>query len=105
MTWQCVPEESDPTYPDAEPVLFRFAADPAYFVLAFGRGLCHELQASGKTTAAVTFEVWGPPAREMRGYRIEWINGKPLQNAGGMGRSGWQGTGDSGPHPLTNALQ
>jgi hypothetical protein len=41
----------------------------------------------------------------MRGYRIEWINGKPLQNAGGMGRSGWQGTGDSGPHPLTNALQ
>jgi hypothetical protein len=105
MAWECVPAERDPGYPDAEPVMFRYTENPAFYDLASGRGLCLQLRASGKSTADVTYEVWGTPSRGLHGYRMELINGRPLQDIGGRAGSGYQGIGNSGPHPLTRALQ
>jgi hypothetical protein len=103
MTWECVPAERDPGYPDAEPVMFRYAEDPAYFDVASGSGLCQQLRSSGKSTVRVTYDVWGS-SLGLHGYRIDLINGQPLQDIG-AGRSGYHGTGNPGPHPLAKALQ
>ena len=105
MTWECIPAEQDPRYPDAEPVMFRYMEYPPYYDLASGRGLCQQLQASGKRTAKVTYDVWGTASRGIHGYRIELINGQPLQDFGGPARSGYQGPSNPGPHPLTRALK
>jgi len=105
MAWECAPAERDPTYPSAEPVLFRYTEDPGYFDLASGRGLCEELRGSGKSTASVTYEVWGSASRGLHGYRIESINGHSLQDIGGPARSGYYGRGNPGPHPLASALR
>jgi hypothetical protein len=107
MTWQCLPEEQDPRYPEAEPVIFRYVENPEYFDVVFGRSLCAQLQSSGKTTATVTYRVWSTASQRHRlhGYSIETINNQPLQNVGGSGRSGHEGMGKSGPHPLAKALQ
>jgi hypothetical protein len=105
MAWECVPAERDPAYPDAEPVMFRYAEDPGYFDLASGRGLCQQLRSSGKGTVKVTYDAWGSLFRGLHGYRIELINGQPLQDIGGPARSGYHGTANPGPHPLARALQ
>jgi hypothetical protein len=105
MAWECVPAERDPGYPDAEPVMFRYAEDPEYFDLKSGRGLCQQLRSSGKSTVAVTYDVWGSSSRGLHGYRIELINGLPLRDIGGPARSGYHGPGNGGPHPLTKALR
>jgi hypothetical protein len=106
MTWECVPEERDLGYPEAEPVMFRYTDDPEYEVLASGRGLCQQLQASGKSTAKITFDVRVTPLGRLHGYNIELINGLPRQDIGGPGWSGvhHHGTGDPGPHPLESAF-
>jgi hypothetical protein len=107
MTWQCVPEERDLGYPEAEPVMFRYTEDPEHYVLASGRGLCQQLQASGKSTARITFDVWVTPFGRLHGYNIESINGLPRQDVGGPGRSGvhHHGTDNPGPDPLESAFQ
>ena len=105
MAWQCLPEEQDPQYPTAEPVMFRYVENPGFFDVASGRGLCEQLRTSGKSTATVTYDVWGSPFHRLHGYSITSINGQPLRNAGGPGRSGYHGVGNSGPHPLAKALQ
>jgi hypothetical protein len=105
MTWQCVPEKRDPQYPDAQPVVFQYPDGPGYYDLASGRGLCDQLQASGSSTARVTYEAWGSMIQPLHGYRIESVNGRPLQDAGGPAQSGYRGMGDGGPHPLTKALE
>jgi len=105
MAWECVPAERDPGYPDAEPVMFRYSEDPGYFDLASGRGLCEQVRSSGNRTVRVTYDVWGSSSGGLHGYRIESINGQPLQDAGGTAGSGYHGTGNPGPHPLARALQ
>jgi hypothetical protein len=70
-----------------------------------GRGLCEQLGRSGRSTASVVYDAWGSPLQRLHGYRIESINGQPLQYAGGLGRSGREGMGKGGPHPLAKALQ
>ena len=105
MAWECLPAERDLRYPEAEPVMFRYVENPEYYDLASGRGLCQQLQASGKSTAELTYDVWGTASRAIHGYRIESINGRPLQDIGGPARSGYRGMGKSGPHPLASALQ
>ena len=104
MAWECDPVKIDPRYPDAEPVIFRYPEAPGFFDLASGRGLCQQLQSAGKNTAKVTYEVWGT-SRGLHGYRIDLVNGQPLQDIGGPAGSGWQGRGNGGPHPLLRALQ
>jgi hypothetical protein len=104
MAWECLPER-DLQYPEAEPVMFRYVEDPEYFDIASGRDLCQQLRNSGKSTARVTYEVWGSSFRGLHGYRIELINGQPLQNIGGRGGSGHHGMGNGGPHPLARALE
>ena len=105
MAWECLPAERDARYPEAEPVMFRYMENPEYYDLKSGRGLCQQLRASGKSTAEVTYDVWGTASRGLHGYRIELINGLPLQDIGGPGESGYGGMGNSGPHPLASALQ
>jgi hypothetical protein len=105
MAWECLPAERDARYPEAEPVMFRYTEDPEYYDLASGRGLCQQLRASGKSTAKITYDVWGTASRGLHGYRIELINGLPLQDIGGPARSGYHGMGNGGPHPLKSALQ
>jgi hypothetical protein len=105
MAWECLPAERDPGYPDAEPVMFRYTENPAYYDFASGRGLCQQLRASGKSTAEVKYEVWGTASRGLHGYHIELINGLRLQDIGGPARSGYHGNGKSGQHPLTRALR
>ena len=104
MTWECRPAQRDAQYPEAEPVMFRYTENPDYFDLASGRGLCRQLQGSGKGTAQVTYEVWGTASRGLHGYRIELVNGQPLRDVGGPGLSGYHGDGRGGQHPLTSAL-
>jgi hypothetical protein len=103
MAWECLPSERDARYPEAEPVMFRYTEDPEYYDLASGRGLCQQLRASGKSTAKVTYDVWGTASRA-RGHRIELVNGLPLQDIGGPARSGYHGMRNR-PHPLKSALQ
>ena len=105
MAWECVPGERDPGYPDAEPVMFRYTENPAFYDFASGRALCQQLRASGKSTAEVKYEVWGTASRGLHGYHIELINGLRLQDIGGPARSGYHGNGKSGQHPLTRALR
>ena len=105
MAWECLPAERDVRYPEAGPVMFRYIEDPRYFDVASGRGLCGQLRASGRNTARVTYEVWGTASRGLHGYRMELINGLPLQDIGGSARSGYHGTGNAGPHTLTSALR
>jgi hypothetical protein len=104
MAWECLPGETDPEYPDAEPVIFRYPEDPGFFDMASGRTLCQQLQASGWTTAQVTYDVWGSSFRGLNGYRIELVNGQRLQDIGSPTRSGYHGKGNSGP-PLMKALE
>ena len=105
MSWECLPAERDVRYPEAEPVMFQYTEEPEYYDLASGRGLCQQLRASGKSAAKVTYDVWGTASRGLHGYRIELINGLPLQDIGGPARSGYHGMGNGGPHPLKSALQ
>ena len=105
MAWECLPAERDLQYPDAEPVMFRYVEDPEYFDVASGRGLCQQLRTSGKSTARITYDAWGSSFQPLHGYRIELINGQPLQDIGGPARSGRRGMGNGGPHPLSRALQ
>ena len=43
--------------------MFRYVENPEYYDLASGRGLCQQLQASGKSTAELTYDVWGTASR------------------------------------------
>lgn len=104
MTWECVPAEQDINYPEAEPVLFRYTEDPEYFDLASGRALCQQLQASGKSRAEVTYQVWGNRVSGLHGYHIESVNGQPLNDIGGPAWSGCHGTCKA-VHPLESALR
>src|SRR5262245_13510342 len=89
MAWVCLPAERDLRNPEAEPVMFRYTENPDYYDLQSGRGLCQQLQASSKSTVRVTYDVWGTAAQGLHGYRIELINGVPLQDIGGPARSGY----------------
>ena len=103
MTWECLGAQSSSQVSDLQPVRFRYLEDPAYFDDSSGRGLCRQLRASGNQTAQVAYEVWGYFGK-LHGYRIERVNGKPLEDFGGQAGSGYEGTGTGGPHPLAKAL-
>ena len=105
MAWECLPGKTDPQYPDAEPVIFRYPEAPGFFDMASGRSLCQQLRASGRSTAKVTYDVWGSSFMGLHGYRIELVNGQRLQDIGGPAGSGYHGEGNSGPHPLTKVLE
>jgi hypothetical protein len=105
MSWECVPAERDPRYPEAEPVVFRYPEAPGFYDLASGRGLCEQLRASGRSTVKVAYEAWGSLFQPLHGYRIESVEGRPLRDIGGPARSGYSGQGHSDPHPLTKALR
>jgi hypothetical protein len=101
MAWECLPAERE----IAKPVRFRYVEDPEYFDVVSGQGLCQRLQASAKRTAQVTYEVWGNSFQGLHGYRIESIDGQPVQNIDGPARSGQNVTGHGNLHPLTTALK
>ena len=104
MDWECLPPEPSTQYPNAQPVRFRYVENPGYFDVTSGRGLCEQLRSSSHKTAQVTYEVWGT-SHGLHGYRIESVNGLPLQDFGGPARSGHDGMGTGGPHPLATALK
>jgi hypothetical protein len=102
MTWECAPEEYNPTYyakPD-EYARFRFVENPRCFEVESSRNLCAEMRKAGKAVINVEFDLWGHS--KLQGYRITSVDGRPLQNAGGWGSSG--SNGESEPCPLTRAF-
>ena len=107
MSWQCDYTGPGPQPPSGVELLtLRYVADPSYYDVASGRGVCDELRASGKPTAAVVYDVWGAPGR-LRGYNIQQINGKPFHELDpGVAHSGQQAvSGRQSRHPLEAALR
>jgi hypothetical protein len=98
MTWECAPDKYVPWAPDAQPVRFRYVADPHYEEVVSGRGLCNQLKASGKKVVVVEYEAWGDYLHGLIGYREISVDGKKTVGVGGWGSSGSNTT--VGPHPM-----
>jgi hypothetical protein len=103
MTWECAPDKNMPEAPDAQPVRFRYVADPHYEEVVAGRGLCDQLKSSGKKVVVVEYEAWGDYLHGLVGYRETSVDGKAIVNAGGWGSSGANTT--VGPHPLAKMFK
>jgi hypothetical protein len=87
MTWECAPDQYKSWAPDAQPVRFKYVADPQYEEVVSGPGLCDQLKASGKKVVVVEYEAWGDYFHGLVGYNEISVDGKPLVNAGGWGSS------------------
>jgi hypothetical protein len=103
MTWECAPDHYMPQYPEAQPVRFRFVADPHYEDVVSGRGLCDQLKRSGEKIVVVEFEAWGDSVHGLSGYRELAVSGTPIVDVGGFGSSG--ATNPTGPHPLAKLFK
>ncbi len=98
MTWECAPDQYRSWAPDAQPVRFRYVADPHYEEVVSGQGLCDQLKGSGKKVVVVEYETWGDYFRGLVGYRQISVDGKRIVDVGGSGSSGAHAP--VGPHPL-----
>jgi hypothetical protein len=103
MTWECAPEHFMPESPDAQPVRFRYVANPHYEEVVSGRGLCDQLKASEKKVVVVEYEAWGDYFHGLVGYNEVFVDGKRIVGAGGWGSSGSDTT--VGPHPLAQLFK
>lgn len=103
MTWECAPDQYKSWAPDAQPVRFKYVADPQYEEVVSGPGLCDQLKASGKKVVVVEYEAWGDYFHGLVGYNEISIDGKRIANAGGWGSSGAHTT--VGPHPLAKLFE
>jgi hypothetical protein len=103
MTWKCVPEEYNPAYgakPD-EYVEFRFVRNPHCEELQSSRNFCAEMRKANRPVVKVEFELHG--YRQLNGYQMISVDGRPLQDVGGWASSG--ATDYSGPSPLNEAFR
>ncbi len=103
MIWECAPERYMREYPDAQPVRFRFVENPHHEVVTSGRGLCDQLEASGKKVVSVEFDVFGNRWNGLHGFNDVAVDGRAIVDVGGWGSSGSHsnGPGDpAGPHPF-----
>lgn len=100
MTWQCLPEMDEASYPGAQTVKFWFASNPHYFEIVPAKHLCEDLRASGKAEVSVRFVLYQGWRRS--GYNIEAIDGRFYAPAAGWGSNGVEnvGSGGSGINPL-----
>ncbi len=103
MTWECAPDQYRSWAPDAQPVRFRYVADPHYEEVVSGRGLCDQLKDSGKKVVVVEYEAWGDYFHGLVGYREISVDGKAIVDVGGWGSSGANTT--VGPHPLAKLFK
>jgi hypothetical protein len=103
MTWECAPDKNMPDAPDAQPVRFKYVANPHYEEIVSGRGLCDQLKSSGKKVVVVEYEAWGDYFHGLVGYNEVSVDGKRIVGAGGWGSSGSDTT--VGPHPLAKLYE
>ena len=99
MTWECAPDEYNPAfYARAdEYVRFRYVESPRCFEVESGKNLCAQLRNGGKTVVDVEIELWGH-SHTLRGYRTVSVDGRPIQDVGGWGHSGANGSGPCPPN-------
>src|ERR1700676_3166017 len=103
MTWECAPDQYKSWAPEAQPVCFKYVADPQYEEVVSGRGLCDQLKTSGKKVVVVEYEAWGDYFHGLVGYNEISVDGKRIVNAGGWGSSDAHTT--VGPHPLAKLFK
>lgn len=103
MKWQCAPDQNLPRAPEVQPVRMRYVEDPHYEEVVSGRGLCDQLQRSGKEVVMVEFDAWGDSSRGLIGYREVAIDGNPIVDIGGSASSGVHDM--VGPHPLNKLFR
>jgi hypothetical protein len=103
MTWECAPDQYRSWAPDAQPVRFKYVADPHYEEVVSGQRLCDQLKTSGKKVVVVEYETWGDYFRGLVGYRQISVDGKLIVDVGGSGSSGAHTT--VGPHPLKKLFE
>lgn len=104
MVWECAPQEYNPGYyakPD-EYVRFRYLENPHCFELESSRNFCAELRKAGRSTVNVEFEIWGQ-GKKVSGYRMLAVDGRPIEDVGGLGSSG--ANDYTGPSPINEAFR
>ncbi len=102
MTWNCGPKPAD--RPSAALEL-RYVEDPHYIEYVDSRETCEALQAAGREVVRVRFRVWSHEfRRELKGYTLLSIDGRPPRWSGQQGGSAHEGE-FTGPHPLEAALR
>jgi hypothetical protein len=104
MTWECVPQEYNPTYharPD-EYARFRFLENPHCFEVESSKNFCAQLQKAGRSIVDADFEIWGN-GQNVRGYRMLAVDGRPIEDVGGWGNSG--ANDYAGPSPIDDAFR
>jgi hypothetical protein len=79
MTWKCEPGRvaQDPTL---QGVAFSFVKNPELGVLLAAPGLCTQLQAIGKPTVTIDYDVWGNPVEGLTGYQAKRIEGQAFHD-------------------------
>lgn len=72
MGWQCVAiaDTGNRKFPHMESIKMWFLENPRYEEHASGPHLCADLKATGRTDAAVAFDVWGTRVGGLHGYNM-----------------------------------
>lgn len=99
MTWSFSDMDRDPQFPESDPVWLRFEKYPNSRLLICGKHLRSQLEALGRRTVRVEFEVREAPSwNGWKGYglSVAAIDGKPFVD-GGSARGVFESRG--GPSP------
>jgi len=103
MTWSPSDADRDPQFPGSDPIWLRFEKYPNSRLLIYGKSLRPQLEALGRRTVRVEFEVREAPSwNGWKGYEFSLaVAGKPFID-GGSARGRFESRG--GPSPGIDEL-